>query len=220
MADSTSSSQPLTAAAGHSDSIRRSAPTGDMSGLKRKVVRQRRPAENVAYALRTRVPELPSIANDRHHQLPAYMKLAPVPGSRATHGDTLVMRRSSVRFRSAALYIRRSETCFFWRPTGRDPGSWHKRPVPRTSYIATYHPPTMVTRSDLFRIGGPSGRHGRPRMTAADRLHPAPGSTANGRARRLTPRTTEDGGRRGPITESNLSLDGSNRPQVLAAPGT
>ena len=36
----------------------------------------------------------PSIANDRHHQLPANMRLAPVLGSRATHGDTLVMRSS------------------------------------------------------------------------------------------------------------------------------
>ena len=44
----------------------RSAPTGDMSGLKRKVVRQRRPAEYVAYALRTRVPDM----SPNCHQLP------------------------------------------------------------------------------------------------------------------------------------------------------
>ena len=52
------------------------------------------PTENLAYALRTRVPELPSIANDRHHQLPANIKLAPVLSSRATQGDTLVIRSS------------------------------------------------------------------------------------------------------------------------------
>jgi hypothetical protein len=44
----------------------RSAPTGDMSGLKRKVVRQRRPAKYVAYALRTRVPDM----SPNRHQLP------------------------------------------------------------------------------------------------------------------------------------------------------
>jgi hypothetical protein len=38
---------------------------------KRKVVRQRSPTENLADVLRTRVPELPSIANDRHQQPPA-----------------------------------------------------------------------------------------------------------------------------------------------------
>jgi len=37
-----------------------------MTGLKRKVVRQRRPAENVAYALRTRVPDM----SPNCHQLP------------------------------------------------------------------------------------------------------------------------------------------------------
>ena len=56
-------------------------------------------ASYLDYAVRAcsmRVPELPSTASDRHHQLPANMKLAPVLSSRATHGDTLVMRRSLV----------------------------------------------------------------------------------------------------------------------------
>jgi hypothetical protein len=45
------------------------------------------------------VPELPSIANDCHQQPPANMKLRQALDPRATHRDTLVMRRSSVRFR-------------------------------------------------------------------------------------------------------------------------
>ena len=63
-----------TAAANRADSgdrpqriaFARSAPIGGMSGLKRKVVRQRRPAEYVAYALRTRVPDM----SPNCHQLP------------------------------------------------------------------------------------------------------------------------------------------------------
>jgi hypothetical protein len=98
VADSTGSSQPLTAATGHSDSIRTicanwgyvrpevegrsTAPSRRESGLR------------ITDPCPRHVPELPSIANDRHHQLPANIKLAPVLGSRATHGDTLVMRRS------------------------------------------------------------------------------------------------------------------------------
>ena len=39
-------------------------------------------------------PELPSTANDRHQQQPANMKLARALNPRATHGNTLVMRRS------------------------------------------------------------------------------------------------------------------------------
>jgi hypothetical protein len=45
------------------------------------------------------IPELPSIANDRHRQPPANIKLGLVLNRRATHGDTLVMRRSSAVFR-------------------------------------------------------------------------------------------------------------------------
>jgi hypothetical protein len=42
-----------------------------------------------------RVPELPSTANDRHQQQPANMKLRRALKPRATHENTLVMRRSS-----------------------------------------------------------------------------------------------------------------------------
>jgi hypothetical protein len=65
---------------------------------KRKVVRQRHPTENLAYALRARAPEMPpeqlSITTCRHQQQPANMKLGQALNSRATHGDTLVMRSS------------------------------------------------------------------------------------------------------------------------------
>jgi hypothetical protein len=56
----------------------------------------------LAYALRAcppDVPEPPSTANDRHQQQPVNLKLARAFKPRATHGDTLVMRTSSVRFR-------------------------------------------------------------------------------------------------------------------------
>ena len=43
------------------------------------------------------VPEQPSIANDSHQQQPANMKLGRALSPRATHGNALVMRRSSVR---------------------------------------------------------------------------------------------------------------------------
>ncbi len=55
-----------------------------------------RTAENLAYAYRRvprDAPERPSTANDRHQQQPANMKLARALNPRATHGDTLVMRR-------------------------------------------------------------------------------------------------------------------------------
>jgi len=42
-----------------------------------------------------RVPELPSTANDRHQQQPANMKLRRALKPRATHENTLLMRRSS-----------------------------------------------------------------------------------------------------------------------------
>jgi hypothetical protein len=42
-----------------------------------------------------RCPELPSTAHDRHQQQPANMNLARASNRRATHRDTLVMRRSS-----------------------------------------------------------------------------------------------------------------------------
>jgi alkylation response protein AidB-like acyl-CoA dehydrogenase len=42
--------------------------------------------------------ERPSTANGRHQQQPASLKLARALNPRATHRDTLVMRRSRVRF--------------------------------------------------------------------------------------------------------------------------
>jgi len=51
-------------------------PKGGVRPESRKVVRRRGPTENLAYASRTRVPEPPSIPNDRHQQQPANMKLA------------------------------------------------------------------------------------------------------------------------------------------------
>ena len=82
------------AAAHNSRTIR--ANWGYVRPEKRKVVRQRCPTENLAYALRTSrdVPEPPSIANDRHQQHPANMKLGRALNPRATHGNTLVMRSS------------------------------------------------------------------------------------------------------------------------------
>src|SRR5580658_9869498 len=44
-------------------------------------------------------PEPPSTANDHHLQQPANMKLGRALNPRAAHENTLVMRRSSVRFR-------------------------------------------------------------------------------------------------------------------------
>lgn len=44
-------------------------------------------------------PEPPSTANDHHLQQPANMKLGRAFNPRAAHENTLVMRRSSVRFR-------------------------------------------------------------------------------------------------------------------------
>jgi hypothetical protein len=41
-----------------------------------------------------RCPEQPSITTCRHQQQPANMKLGQALNSRATHGDTLVMRSS------------------------------------------------------------------------------------------------------------------------------
>jgi hypothetical protein len=61
---------------------------------KRKVVRRRRPTENLAYALPARAPERPSTANDSHLLPPANMKLARACDLLATHANTLVMRRS------------------------------------------------------------------------------------------------------------------------------
>ncbi len=66
MADSTSSSQPLTAATGHSDSIRTICANWGYVRPEVEGRRQRRPAENVAYALRTRVPDM----SPNCHQLP------------------------------------------------------------------------------------------------------------------------------------------------------
>ena len=77
----------------------RPATTWHMPRLKWKVVRQRRPTENLAYALRTRVPEPPSMTNDRHQQQPANMKLEAALNPRATDGNTLVMCKPPVRFR-------------------------------------------------------------------------------------------------------------------------
>ena len=48
------------------------------------------------------VPELPSTANDRRQQQPANMKPARALKPRATDENTLVMRRSGVRFPKAA----------------------------------------------------------------------------------------------------------------------
>ena len=48
------------------------------------------------------VPEPPSIASDRHQQQAMNLELTRGLTPRATHGNPLVMRRSSVRFRWAA----------------------------------------------------------------------------------------------------------------------
>ena len=59
--------------------------------------------QNLAYALRGACPRgapgLPSIANGRHQQQLANMKLARASSPASNARDTLVMRRSSVRFR-------------------------------------------------------------------------------------------------------------------------
>jgi hypothetical protein len=44
-------------------------------------------------------PELPSTANDRHQRQPVNLKLAWALNPATNARDTLVMRRSSVRFR-------------------------------------------------------------------------------------------------------------------------
>ena len=63
------------------------------------IVPQRGYTEHLAYALQMcprDVPELPSTANDHHQQQPANMKLGRALSLRATHENTLVMRRSLV----------------------------------------------------------------------------------------------------------------------------
>jgi len=77
-----------------------SANWGYVRPEKRKVVRRRRSTENLAYALRARAPEMPP----NGHQQPTTasgshlrtLKLARALDPRATHRDTLVMRRSLV----------------------------------------------------------------------------------------------------------------------------
>ena len=63
-------------------------------------MRRRRSTEHLAYALPARAPEMPpnlqSTASDRHQQQPANMKLARALNPRATHENTLAMRRSLV----------------------------------------------------------------------------------------------------------------------------
>ena len=61
------------------------------------MVRLHRSTEHRAYAY-GRAPELPSTANVRHRQPPANMKLARAFNPRATHENTLEMRRSIAHF--------------------------------------------------------------------------------------------------------------------------
>ena len=59
------------------------------------IVPQRGYTEHLAYRCVPRdVPEPPSTASDRHQQQPVNLKLAQALRPRATHGNTLVMRRS------------------------------------------------------------------------------------------------------------------------------
>ena len=58
---------------------------------------RRDPGLRITGACPRNAPGQPSIANDRHQQQPANMKLARALNLRATYGNTLVMRRSSPR---------------------------------------------------------------------------------------------------------------------------
>jgi hypothetical protein len=62
-------------------------------------------------------PELPSTANDRHQQQPANMKPARALNPRATHGNTLVMRRSlgDDEDQGAAVPARHTRSAVFTR---------------------------------------------------------------------------------------------------------
>jgi hypothetical protein len=67
-----------------------------------RTMRRCRVAEHLDYAVRAcpcprDVPEPPSTASDRHQQQPANMKLGRAFNPRATHGNTLVMRRPRKR---------------------------------------------------------------------------------------------------------------------------
>jgi hypothetical protein len=79
----------------------RFVPTGDMSGLKNgRSFIGAAPPKNLAYVLWARAPEMPPNSHQQPaiatSSKPANMKLARALDLRATHENTLVMRRSQV----------------------------------------------------------------------------------------------------------------------------
>jgi len=118
------------------------------------MVRLHRSTEHRAYALWA-CPELPSTANVRHRQPPASMKLARAFNPRATHENTLVMRRSVAHF-----------SCR--QAPGVEPCCARRGPRPALG-LCPGRPRASLSRSQPPRLGRPVGVAAR---SAAPNLDP------------------------------------------------